>query len=29
MASWVAPTFTSWLFFMNEPGNLPAGGGIG
>ena len=29
MASWVAPSFTSWLFFMNEPGNLPAGGGIG
>ena len=24
-----APTFTSWLFYMFEPGNIPAGGGIG
>ena len=24
-----APTFTSWLFYLIEPGNIPGGGGIG
>jgi hypothetical protein len=29
LQAWAAPTFTTWLFYMFEPGNIPAGGGIG
>jgi hypothetical protein len=29
LQAWAAPTFTTLLFSMFEPGNIPAGGGIG